>query len=236
MYSPKRLILALAAYGLMGIACPGSAAAQDMKRVEYHSRGSLDLSVNDLPAESRLELEADGIRCTIKDKAGEDGMLNSRPDFARIVEDGKDVGCREEQNCDPYIGRLFRRVREDFVMHHVSIYKDIVAGRAGGTVRIKRRPKINFGEYFGLCNGAITVHVTAEDGTEYTAIDCGRDGRTNYFSAKPPGQGRTLRMVKDDSEFAISTIGSLVSYALRHQKEQDNLDKPVKRLEDSFRE
>jgi hypothetical protein len=85
-----------------------------------------------------------------------------------------------------------------------------------------------------MCNGAITITVTTEDGTEYTAIDCGMDGTTNYFSVKPKDQGRILRMVRDDSHFAMSTISKLVSYALKHHKEQDNLDNTVKRLEDSF--
>ena len=234
MNSLKRVVLALVAYGLMSVACPGSAAAQDMKRVEYHSRGSMDLYVNELPAESRLELEAEGIRCIIKDKAGEGGVLNSRPDFARIVEDGRDAGCRGESSCDPYIGSLFRKIREDFVSHHVKAYKDIVSGRVKGTVKIKKRPRIDFGEYFGMCNGAITVTATAEDGTEYKAIDCGRDGSTDYFSAKPPGESRTLRMVYDNSDFAVRHIGDLVQYALKHNEKGNILMQKAERLEEVF--
>ena len=216
----KQLFLAIAAYAVFGSV---GAAAQEVRAVEYDSRGAIRFkSYDTIPAETRLVItDGDGLNGIIKDVAGDDDKLNDRPDFAHVVEYGEKKVCKTEEECDflfgENLGNVYRQERDAFISRHVEIYKAIVSGRMNGKVTVWQSPRLSldYGGELVLFNGAVNVRAVAEDGTEYRVISCEK-GSTGYFSVKKKNRGRRIiRMVNDDSEPAKKLVGDLVGYALR---------------------
>ena len=188
-----------------------SLAEEIPKKVEYYSRGPLDLGDWQVLDEARLTFEIDGSSCFIVD--GEDKKpLNDKPDYALVTKNGRKWLLGGEEIVEPRYGNFYRQTRDKLIGEYVEKFKAIVSGKVKGKIDIHQNPT--------SLGGDTRVDVVAQDGTEYFAKDKKGDGSTEYFQVRTKGSKNYVIFIRENTSPGVQKlIGNLIKFTLSSPKE-----------------